>query len=354
MIDYAERPTDAPLLTRRSSRGARLGRCIAAAAILAAAWSGLWLLGSRIARHEFQTWLAGESRSGRLWSCGRWRVAGFPFELKIDCSQAAFAGPAGGRRLSVSAEDASLSMAIWRPGVLRIDLTGPLKLQRSNGDQMTIVWRRLRASVRLAPKWRRNAAVAMKEVSVLISEKELGAPQTWAARSLSVDAAPNAVETDAQDVSAAVRQATGPALALWLNSAKPLDFSFTATIGRAAVLLSRPSIKSLEAWRAAGGTLSIERSEAVQDESDVEAAGRLGLDAKHRLTGELQTQGSGVSALLARFGAPQGVGAIASLADGLFGGAGGSASSLSLPLSMSGGRLSVGPFLTSVRLSPLY
>ena len=351
----SEAPSAPSPLVRRRIGARALIVTIAVLAIGCAAWSAAWLYAARAARHGLDGWIEQEAGHGRLWTCTNLRTVGFPFRLALLCEEPRFEGVVGGKDRSASAAAARVTSAIWSPTLLRISVAGPVRVRGAGQDHaLRLDWRRLRAEVSQPSASRRRVAASIDGLSVRIGASGRQ-PMVWSMAHLSLAMRPSSKRAGAERLMLRAQRARIPQLASLLGVSSPVTGSLNAILTHAGQLAANLSETGIEQWRRAGGSLDVANARARQGKAHISASGTLGLDGAHRLRGTLQAQGSHLGQTLARLGAPPNVIMMNSLVGGLFGapssaGRGG----LSLPLTFAGGRLSIGPFITSVRLAPLY
>jgi hypothetical protein len=162
----------------------------------------------------------------------------------------------------------------------------------------------------------------------------------------------------------AVRLVQGalPAANQLTGETDPLDLVARAVISGGGLLDPAPLKRRLEAWRLSGGALEIAELKVVKATARAEATGRFSLDAAHRPQGKLSLQTSGAEPIFRRLGIPTAAVALGSALSALLPGARpqqpasdtGSSSSLTLPLTIDNGRISVGPVRTPFLVPPLY
>ena len=53
--------------------------------VLAAAWSGVWFYAAGEAETRINDWQAQQAKAGRVFTCGKQTVGGFPFRIEVRC-----------------------------------------------------------------------------------------------------------------------------------------------------------------------------------------------------------------------------------------------------------------------------
>ena len=339
--------------------GSRRFLHVAAAVLLAAVlWSGLWWLAAARAAVALDGWIGREAAQGRQWTCPDRRIEGYPFAVRLRCSKPVFRGEVAGRIATGSVEGLRAGVGLGAPRTVAVDLTGPLHLRaEDDAFHLIVSWDTLRLSAGALPGAPRDGTLEADRLAVTL-DAPARAPFNLRAARLSgwVEPAAEAGAGDAAFTFAASDVST-PTLDALAGDADALG-SEGAGVLRRADLLSRPTVAQLEAWRAAGGRLDVERFALTRGTFRGEAAGTLALDDGHRAAGRLDTALQGFEPLAKRFGIPIAGIRIGGLIGSLFGGAAAPPATgpdvVRLPLVLADGHVAVGPVQMPLRLDPLY
>jgi len=121
-----------PLRGRKAApRPRRLAGVVAAAAgviLLAVGWGWGWFYAASIASKALSGWVDREDALGRHYACGSQSIGGFPFRIVTRCDHAAAVFANTRPPLDVHAADITFTAALYRPTLLRGDITSPVTL----------------------------------------------------------------------------------------------------------------------------------------------------------------------------------------------------------------------------------
>ena len=327
-------------------------------AILTSAWAGAWFYAAYAAGHGFDDWQRAEAAQGRIWTCPNRAIGGFPFAIRVACSDATFSGQAMGQGVEGSIAHVTASVSLAHPRGVAIDLVSPFAYRTSDG-QTTVsgTWTHLDLAIASLP----NPSVATLHGSDLAVQGLFGASGQQggkAARldttfSLAGDAADPAV-----DFTIAIAGTDIPPLDDLFGGTDPVAVDLAGRLHHAVAGAARTPEEMMENWRKAGGTLDLAPSQATRAASKVIANGALGLDDAHRPRGRLDAQFIGLEPILRRFGISGNLAGAGNLLGALFGGSRQAATTqpgaLALPISFQQGRVAIGPIRTQIAVPPLY
>ncbi|MFI5012134.1 MAG: DUF2125 domain-containing protein [Hyphomicrobiales bacterium] len=313
--------------------------------LIGAVWSGLWYFAANWAEAAIAEAMAREAQAGRMISCASREISGFPFRMLVRCDQA---------KLAVTRPEGVVTIALPRlrgvaqisdPRHVLIEAQSPLSIEVPGKPSIEIEWRSLAAS--LVPP---IGGIGQGEVTVEAPILHLREGQSMISSSadrLELQARRDPQnQDDAVAVTATLSRLVSPLLDALSGDADPADIAVEASISAVAAL--QPQAREqpaplLERWRLAGGVLHLTRLTAIKGPLKAGLAGDLALDELHRATGRIDASLEGGEALLPRLGLPAAAGGLLRLGSGR----------LRLPIALTNGRVSVGPFSVA-RLLPLY
>ena len=337
--------------------------------LLAAGWTGFWFYASDRVASGIDAWIAREAAAGRVWACPERALTGFPLRFELTCRSPSLVLTQSDGVTRAGLKGLTAVAQLYQPNQMDIDLTGPLSVTRPDAAQLTLDAAAMRAALRanLAdyPNIFDRLSLSLDEPVLTVAPQGGPAQSARAARAeISLRSVPGRPAADgAFDLAAKISGASVPDLDALTQSADPAGLDLSARILKLDLPGKGSGAARLETWRAAGGALELNQSTLTKGGLELGASGRLALDAEHRLEGRVDASVAGADTLLKRFGIPVGTLDIGSALGNLLGGKknkapeGESAQKqrvIRLPLSFSGGRVSVGPVSAPVRLTPLY
>lgn len=345
-----------PGAPRRAKRRRWPAVSAASLVVVAAAWSGLWLLASAQAGAGLDAWQRAEAQAGRTWTCPSRRIEGYPFAVHLRCARPTYHGEVAGRTADGMVEGLSAVVALDHPRTVVVDLQGPFNLRDENEEfDLVVSWATLRMSLEGVPDPPTRGGLAATRLAVTLMTRTAGELNLRAAGlSAQASAVPSAPGDAAFTFAASAM--VFPTLDALPGLDQPADAEGQGTLVHADQL-SSPTVARLEDWRQSGGALHLAAVTVDKGAFHGSASGVLGLDEAHRPTGHLDTSVAGFEPIARRFGIPMAGVQIGGLLSSLLGGRAAPAApagAVQMPLTFADGRLSVGPFKTPVRLDPLY
>ncbi len=282
---------------------------------LAAIWSGIWYYAASKTETVISEALVREGQSGRVWTCPNRRVSGFPFRIEINCDAPTFTSRQEGRSGTGALAGLSVQARVADPTRAIAVLKSPLRLEAENGS-VDINWQDARTSLSGSNNSLGEFSLDMSQVN--ISAKPPNSPPLSGTISrMNINLA--------QDIDGA-KQIPNPLSAPFKLLAKldgivfaPLDtlsgnaqpLNLELQI-RATNVPFRPAPSreaAFEAWRQAGGTVSIALFELNKGTLHLDAKGDLSIDDEHKPAGKIALNFQGLEKIFAQLGAP-GLGAL--------------------------------------------
>jgi len=328
-----------PLRKRPAPRHSRLRTVLALLAIaiiVAIGWAWGWYYAASIADRALSGWIDREAALGRIYACGSQSIGGFPFRIVTRCDKAAARFNSNHPPFDVRATGVTFSAELYRPTLLRGEITGPVTLADPGQPPVFVVnWSRGRLSLFGLPP-------EPEQISVDLQKPRLdrvagpGAGMIFQADSADVDG--RIIEGTARNNP--VIEVTGHFAAAMAPSfhpllAEPLQGDIDAVLRGFKDFSPKPWPVLFRDMQASGGgidikSLRIERSDAIivgSGQLTVNEHGKLdgvinvavaGLDNIVPLLGIDQLIGQGIDRLTGGSGSPaQGLGALDRLVPGL-------------------------------------
>ena len=329
-----------------------------AAIVLAVAigWPVLWYIKSRETAAALTEWTVREARLGRAWSCPDQRTGGFPFSVEISCANLFFQGEFLGKSLTGTVRGFRATSPLLRTGKLLARIDPPFATRTSDGTcELTIQWGELFLDLEGQPGALDRVNLAGKQVQLQgrIEGFDL------------VEGAFGDVSSDfvlmqdrhdhAYDFMVSFKQSSIPALNSLLDTQLPIDMQVAGTISQVDLRGAETLQDFLENWRSANGHVDLTTARLTSGRMIFDAKGGLDLDRQHRVKGKLDASFAGLDKAFRHLGVDPALITAGHVLSGLLGGGqGGGTGRINLPLTFSGGFLSVGPVRTQIQIPPLY
>jgi hypothetical protein len=317
-------------------------------------WSLFWYVKSRETAAAVTAWMTHESRLGRAWSCPDQKIGGFPYSVEISCANLLFQGKALGRTLTGTVRGFRATSPLLRSDRLLAQADPPFAAKTSDGTfDITMQWGELFLDLEGRPG-------ALERLSLSGNQVRL---QGKAGGMDMVDGASGDVNVvlardwhdNTYDFLVSFNQGSIPVLNSLLDTQLPIDMQVGGTISQVDLRRAETLQDFLENWRSANGHVDITTGWLTSGHLIFDAKGGLDLDGQHRVEGKLDASFAGLDKAFRRLGVDPALISAGQVLSGLLGGGqGGGTGRLNLPLTFSGGLLSIGPVRTQIQIPPLY
>ncbi len=271
---------------------------LALVVVLAVGWSGFWYFAAAKAETTLDAWRAREAKAGRIHTCGRQTIGGFPFRFEVRCADPAT--ELGGRQqISLKAKSLLAAVQVYDPTLMISEFTGPMSIAVPGDASYVATWTLAQSSVRGTPSSPQRVSIVVDGPNVDRVGEGGNATVLKAGR---IEVHGRIVEgTAAADpvVDIVLRLASAAAPSFHPLTVQPLDAEFDATLRGLANFAPKPWPDRFREIHARGGTIEITKAR-VQQGDDVVAvgAGTLGLTRNGGLEGQLQVTMVGIEKVL--------------------------------------------------------
>jgi hypothetical protein len=320
-----------------------------------AGWSLFWFFASRQTAAAVAKWMTHEAKAGRSWTCPDQKIRGFPFSVEVSCANLLFQGEFHDKTLTGTLRGFHATAPLLRNDNLLARLEPPFAAKTSDGTiDMTMQWDELYIELEGPPSAYERVAFAGTKVKVdgkagPLDPMEGQFDEVHSSVSLSPGRHDNSY-----DFSFSFNDGSIPALNGLLATQLPIGVRFDGTISQAGIGRAETLADFLEKWRSANGHVDIGNARLTSGGIQFEAKGGLDLDDRHRPKGKLDAEFAGFDKAFRQLNIDPGLLAAGQVLSGLLGKGGNIPGRLNLPLTLSGGFLSVGPVRTPIQIPPLY
>jgi hypothetical protein len=273
--------------------------------LLAAGWSGFWLYAANKAEATLTQWREREAQAGRIYSCGKQAVGGYPFRIELTCSDTTAEITRVTPRLSVRGNGLHVASQVYDPTLLIAELGAPITVAVAGAPPFRASWMLAQMSARGTPATPQRVSVVLEEPRL---NRQIDGVDTRLGHAQHVEAHARVAAYTACGrpfVDLAVDLAGVEAPALHPVAAQPFDFTAVAVLNGLDNLRPLPVPERLRQLQAAGGRLEVTRARLHQGEVTAVAVGSLGLTAAGRLDGELTMSVAGLDRVLPLLGIDQ-------------------------------------------------
>jgi hypothetical protein len=269
---------------------------------LAAGWSALWAYTSSKTENAITAWRAREAKAGRIYSCGRQTVGGFPFRIEVVCDGAAAEFRGGRAPIALRTSNIHVAAQVYQPNLLIAEYTGPLTIgEPGQPAAMTSNWSLAQSSIRGTPTAPERVSIALDMPSL---RRNSPAEVIFKAKRIefhgrlaegSVEARP-VIEVGLH-LENLVAPTAGPLAVV------PINVEMTARLRGLKDFSPKPWAARFREIQAAGGKIDIAQLRVEQGQTLAIGSGTLNINAQGRVEGQVNLTVAGLEAFINAVGA---------------------------------------------------
>jgi hypothetical protein len=257
--------------------------------VLACAWSGFWFIAAGAAEKTIAGWREREAQIGRIYTCEKQTVSGFPFRIEVRCVDPSIELRRNEPPLALKASDLVVFSQVYQPTHLITELVGPMTLAESGQPPSYIAkWVLGQSSVRGTPAAPERASIVFDSVTV---DRVGGATPAAVLRANRIEVHGRIAEGSVAGdpvIELAVRLDTVTAPELHAFTKQPVDAEVAAKLYGLADFSPKPWPVRFKEIQARGGKIDITGARVRQGEAIAVSAGTLGLTTRGGLDGQIQ------------------------------------------------------------------
>jgi hypothetical protein len=275
---------------------------------LGVAWTAVWYYVAGHAQALADEWRAEQAKAGRIFTCGREAVGGYPFRVEVRCSDAGAELRDTQRPVALKLKQILVVAQVWDPKLLIAEFIGPLTASDPGGPTyLTAEWTLAQASVRGTPAQPERLSVAVDGLKLDDPGKRIAeADHAEFHARVQFGSWPH---NPAIDLAATFSNATAPGLIPLIK--QPTDANVVAVLHGLKDLSPKQLAVHLREWQAASGRLEVQSARMAQGDAIVTATGTLALNPRGALDGTMTVTAAGaerfIPALSGGRGAPAGL-----------------------------------------------
>ena len=272
---------------------------------LAVAWCGVWYYAAGVANRTLGAWMASEAAAGRVYTCGREGIAGFPLSIQVRCVQAAAAFKSTQPPFDLAAKDITFTAQVWRPSVLVGDIVGPVTVAEPGRTPSFIAnWASARMRVNGLPP--NPEALSINVDHPHLDRGGGGAMFTADDAQLEARIVSGSVQNHpVVDVTLHFTSAAAPTVHRLL--ATPLRGDLEVVLRGFKDLQQKPLAQRFRELHDNGGAIELKSLRLQRADAIVVGSGTLTVNARGRLDGLLQIAVYGLDALVPQLGIDQAI-----------------------------------------------
>ena len=348
-------PVAKPRFDWKNSSLVVVGAILLAVAI---GWSILWFVASRQSVAILTTWMTKEAQHGRIWACPNQKIGGYPFTVAVSCTDLLFQGEVFGKRLTGTVHGFRATAPLLRTDGMFAEMDPPFAAKSSDGTlDVAAQWTYLALDLEGQPETFERISLIGDGVVLQGTVGGTDVIQGKAADFHSYVVLAGNRHDYAYDFMFGFNDGSFPALNSFLDTQLPVSASFGGVISQADITGVQTLTDFLEKWRTANGRVDITSARLKSGTISFNATGSLDLDDQHRVKGKLDTEFGGLDKALRHLNVDPALLTVGQVLSGILGNGGNqgaTAGRLKLPLTVSDGRVSIGPVRTSIEVPPLY
>jgi len=256
---------------------------------LALLWTGLWFFAAAAAEQTIAGWREREAKVGRIYTCDRQTISGFPFRIEVRCADPVIELRRDDPPVALRAADLVVVSQVYQPTLLIGELTGPMTIAEPGQSASYVAnWTLGQSSVRGTP-------AAPERVSIVVDQPTLdragdsGTANVMKAQRIELHgriADGSAAGDPVIELVLRLFSATAPELHAFMT--QPVDADITATLRGLADFSPKPWPVRFRELQARGGRIEIGRARVQQGDAIAVSAGALGLTARGGLDGQIE------------------------------------------------------------------
>jgi len=269
---------------------------------LAIIWTGLWFYAASAAEATMADWRAREAKAGRIYTCTRQTMGGFPFRIEVRCVDPGIELRGVEPLATLQASDLLVAAQIYQPTLLISEFSGPLTIaEPGQPPNYRATWKLGQSSVRGTPSAPERVSVVLDQPNIERLDGDGGTNVLKAARIELHGRLADGSIRDNPVIEAVLRMTGAVAPELHKAAGQPFDADITATLKGLADFSPKSWSARLRELQASGGTIEIANARLQQGDVIAVSTGTLGLTARGALDGQLQVTVVGLDKALKAF-----------------------------------------------------
>jgi len=256
---------------------------------LAVVWSGLWFFAARAAEITIAGWREREASSGRIYTCEKQTVGGFPFRIEVRCVDPGVELRRSEPPVALKASDLVVVSQVYQPTLLIMEFAGPMTIAEPGQPPSYVAnWTLGQSSVRGTPAAPERASIVVDRPTV---DRAGGAAPATILKADRIELHGRIAEgsvTGDPVIELALRLASATAPELHAFTRQPIDAEVTTRLYGLADFSPKSWPVRFKEIQARGGRIEITLARVRQGEAVAASAGTLGLTTRGGLDGQIQ------------------------------------------------------------------
>jgi len=267
--------------------------------VLAVAWSGFWFVAAGAAEKTIAGWREREAHVGRIYTCEKQTVSGFPFRIEVRCVDPSIELRRNEPPLALKASDLVVVSQVYQPTHLITELKGPMTLAELDQPPSYVAnWVLGQSSVRGTPAAPERASIVFDSVTV---DRIGGAAPAAVLKAHRIEVHGRIAEGSVAGdpvIELALRLDAATAPELHAFTKQPVDTEVIARLYGLADFSPKPWPVRFKEIQARGGRIDITGARVRQGEAIAASAGTLSLTTRGGLDGQIQVTIAGLESVV--------------------------------------------------------
>jgi len=268
-------------------------------AVLALVWSGFWFLAARAAETTIAGWREREAKVGRIYTCEKQTVGGFPFRIEVRCVDPSIELRRNEPPIALKASDLVVVSQVYQPTHLITELKGPMTTAELGQPPSYVAnWGLGQSSVRGTPAAPERASIVFDRPTV---DRVGGAAPTTVLKADRIEVHGRIAEGSVAGdpvIELAWRLTAATAPELHAFTKQPIDADVTSKLYGLADFAPKPWPVRFKEIQARGGRIEITQARVRQGEATAVSSGTLGLTMRGGLDGQIQVTIVGLESIV--------------------------------------------------------
>jgi hypothetical protein len=257
--------------------------------VLACLWTGFWFFASARAETTLAGWREREAKSGRIYSCDKQTVGGYPFRIEVRCTDPTAELRSNDPPVALKAKDLLAAVQVYSPNLVISEIQGPVTIgEPGKAPAYVANWKLGQSSVRGTPEAPERVSFAF-EAPTVERVADGGNVTVFNAERAEVHgrlAGGSVNENPVIDLALLLQGASAQELHPLAKT--PSDADIVANLRGLKDFSPKPWPDRLREIQAANGQIEIVKARVQQDDVIAVGAGKLGISPNGGLNGQLQ------------------------------------------------------------------
>lgn len=252
-------------------------------------WTGFWFFASAKAETTLAGWREREAKSGRIYSCDKQTVGGYPFRIEVRCTDPTAELRTTEPPVALKAKDLLAAVQVYDPNLVISEIQGPVTIgEPGKPPAYTANWKLGQSSVRGTPEAPERVSFVLEAPMVERVGETGNMPVFSAERAELHGRLAGGTVTNNPIIDIALLLQAASAQDVHPIARTPSDVDIVAALRGLKDFAPKPWPDRFREIQAANGQIDIVKARVQQDDVIAVGAGKLGISRNGGLEGSLQ------------------------------------------------------------------